>query len=148
MERKKAEISPGIGKLPALAPLANPYVPYQMQHPAQYDAKLGLVRGTLYPGLDLPFMGMVNHKPLNDSPMSRLQALAFAIQELALYLDTHRDDAEALELYRKYQQIYKEENKEYVRSHGPLCHNDMASGAEYTWLSDPWPWEYCGNKEA
>ncbi len=50
----------------------------------------GLIRGTLFPGLDLPFMGMVNNTEKSDTPMHELQALAFAIQELALYLDTHR----------------------------------------------------------
>lgn len=147
MERRKRDLVPGMGKLPAMAPLANPYVPYQMDNPVQYEARLGLVRGTMYPGLDLPFMGMVNKNPLKPSAMSELQALAFAIQELALYLDTHREDAEALELYRKYQQMHHEMKKEYVRKHGPLCHDDLTANNDYAWLSDPWPWEYCGNKE-
>lgn len=147
MERRKRAMSPGMGKLPALAPLANPYVPYQMDAPKQYEAHQGLIRGTLYPGLDLPFMGMVNKKPLPHSPMSELQALAFAIQELALYLDTHRDDMEALELYRRYQQMLHDKNKEYVHRYGPLCHKDASAKAEYAWLSDPWPWEYCNNRE-
>ena len=64
------------GRLPAVAPLANPYVPYQMENPPKYEARKGLVRGTLYPGLDLPFMGMVNQKELPVSAMSDLQALA------------------------------------------------------------------------
>lgn len=147
MERKKREVTPGVGRLPAMAPLANPYVPFQMENPAQYEARNGLVRGTLYPGLDLPFMGINNKKPLPITPMSELQVLAFAIQELALYLDTHSDDMEALELYRRYQQLYHDQNKEYVRKYGPLCHKDQTSKPEYAWLSDPWPWEYCGNKE-
>ena len=51
------------GRLPAMAPLANPYVPFQLENPPQYEAQKGLVRGTLFPGLDLPFMGMVNLTP-------------------------------------------------------------------------------------
>ena len=147
MQQKKREIAVGKGKLPAVAPLANPYVPFQMDHPEQYEAKLGLVRGTLYPGLDLPFRGMVNKKPLPQSPMAELQALGFALQELALYLDTHRDDTEALELYRRYQQMLHNKKMEYVRNHGPLNHQDQTTSPEYTWLNDPWPWEYCGNQE-
>ena len=147
MQQRKREIAPGMGKLPAVAPLANPYVPFQMDNPEQYEAKLGLVRGTLYPGLDLPFMGMVNKKPLDNSHMADLQALGFAIQELVLYLDTHRDDADALELYRRYQQLYHDQREEYVRKHGPLSHQDQTSSTEYAWLKDPWPWEYCMNRE-
>ena len=148
MQQRKREIATGMGKLPAVAPLANPYVPFQMDNPEQYEARFGLVRGTLYPGLDLPFMGMVNKKPLTSTPMAELQALGFAIQELALYLDTHRDDAEALELYRRYRQLYHEKKQEYVRKCGPLNHQDQTDDPEYSWLKDPWPWEYCMKQEA
>ena len=48
------------GKLPSSAPLANPYVPFQLDSPPKYEPRKALVRGTLFPGLDLPFMGMVN----------------------------------------------------------------------------------------
>ena len=91
----------GFGRLPAYAPLANPYVPFQQENPVKYDAQLALVRGTLFPGLDLPFRNMVNDTPLPQSLSSNLQVLAFAVQELALYLDTHREDQEALALYRQ-----------------------------------------------
>ena len=100
MKANTKHVNGGEGRLPAMAPLANPYVPFQLENPPKYDARKGLIRGTLFPGLDLPFMGMVNTKELNVTPKTELQTLAFAIQELALYLDTHRDDHEALELYR------------------------------------------------
>ena len=147
MERKKRSSPCGLGKLPAMAPLANPYVLFQLDDPERYEARQGLVRGTLYPGLDLPFMGMVNKKPLPPTPLSELQAIGFAVQELALYLDTHRDDTEALELYRRYQQMLQDKRMEYVRNHGPLSHQDQTTSPEYAWLNDPWPWEYSGNQE-
>ena len=87
------------GRLPASAPLANPYVPFQLENPPRYEARKGMVRGTLFPGLDLPFMGMVNKNEKPVTPRTELQVIAFALQELARYLDTHRDDQEALELY-------------------------------------------------
>ena len=96
MDNQKKEENGREGRLPAMAPLANPYVPFQLENPPQYEAQKGLVRGTLFPGLDLPFMGMVNLNELPETPSSQMQALAFAVQELALYLDTHRDDREAL----------------------------------------------------
>lgn len=134
------------GRLPAVAPLANPYVPYQLEDPPKYEARKALIRGTLYPGLDMPFMGMVNTKEKPVTPLSELQTLAFVIQELALYLDTHREDKEALELYRTYQKMYEQCKAEYARSYGPMTHN-MACQGPYAWLDDPWPWEYCANKE-
>ena len=144
---KQRNLPAGItGMLPAQAPLANPYVPFQLENPPKYEARRALIRGTLYPGLDLPFMGMSNKRELMVTPLSELQVLAFAIQELALYLDTHRDDAEALDLYRKYQKLYHEGMMQYSESCGPLNHRTPSEGP-YNWLNDPWPWEYCGNKE-
>lgn len=130
------------GRLPAMAPLANPYVPFQMEDPPKYEARKALVRGTLFPGLDLPFMGMVNTEEKPVTPLSELQVLGFALHELALYLDTHRNDQEALELYHQYQKIYHEAMMEYSKTHGPMTHAMPADHRGYAWLDDPWPWEY------
>lgn len=135
------------GRLPAVAPLANAYVPFQNENPPMYDARKGWIRGTIFPGLDLPFMGMVNQKEKKMTPMTQLQTMAFVIQELALYLDTHRDDDEALELYQSYQKMYHQAMMEYTDEFGPLNHQAPTKGP-YKWLDDPWPWEFCGNKEA
>ncbi len=88
MERTESHRPGGEGRLPAMAPLANPYVPFQKENPPKYEARKGIIRGTLFPGLELPFMGMVNKNELPVTPKTELQVLAFAIQELALYLDT------------------------------------------------------------
>ena len=134
------------GRLPSMAPLANAFVPFQQENPPMYEARKGWIRGTLFPGLDLPFMGMVNKKEKNITPMTELQTMAFAIQELALYLDTHRDDKEALELYRSYQKLYQQGMQAYAEQCGPLNHGTPTSGP-YRWLDDPWPWEISGNRE-
>lgn len=147
MERRNNTREGFDGRLPASAPLANPYVPFQLENPPKYEARKGLVRGTLFPGLELPFMGMVNKNELPVTPKTELQALSFAIQELALYLDTHRDDREALELYQQYQQMQHNCMKQYADSVGPLNHNSPTTGDRYRWLDDPWPWEYAANKE-
>ena len=146
MERKSADNRTNEGYLPASAPLANPYVPFQRENPPRYDARKALVRGTLFPGLDLPFSGMVNKNEKAVTPLTELQTMAFVIQELALYLDTHRDDNEALEVYRNYQKLYNEGKANYEKMCGPLNHMSVVNGG-YQWLDDPWPWEYAKNKE-
>ena len=146
MNNHDREQNAGEGRLPALAPLAKPYVPFQMENPPKYESRKALVRGTLFPGLDLPFMGMINKNEKAITPTTELQAMAFALQELALYLDTHRDDQEALEMYRAYQQMYHKGRMEYAKMCGPLSH-DMPTDGAYRWLDDPWPWELCANKE-
>lgn len=146
MDHKKSDNKYTEGRLPASAPLANPYVPFQREDPPKYEARKALVRGTLFPGLDLPFLGMVNKHEKPITPLTELQTMAFVIQELALYLDTHADDCEALELYRKYQKLYNEGRETYEKMCGPLNHMSVTEGP-YQWLNDPWPWEYAKNRE-
>lgn len=147
MEIKPSTNSDRNGRLPAKAPLANPYVPFQLEQAPRYEARKGLIRGTLFPGLDLPFLDMVNQKEKPVTALSELQVLGFAIQELALYLDTHREDQEALEVYQNYQKLYAHCREEYLRNRGPLNHMQTTDDKKYAWLDDPWPWEYCKNKE-
>ena len=146
MNEHPAVNSGGDGRLPAMAPLANPYVPFQLENPPKYEARKGLIRGTLFPGLDLPFMNMVNTREKPVTPLTELQTLAFAINELALYLDTHRNDKDAFELYRTYQKLYHDGAAMYSKEYGPLNHK-MPSDGSYRWLDEPWPWEYSANKE-
>lgn len=147
MEHKKSHSLGAEGRLPAMAPLANPFVPFQPENPPKYDARKALIRGTLFPGLDLPFMGMVNNQEKPITPKTELQVLGFAIQELALYLDTHPEDEEALDLYRSYQEIYHKGMMEYTERCGPVNHQTPVKGKGYRWIDDPWPWEYAANKE-
>ena len=79
MDNQKKEEYCREGRLPAMAPLANPYVPFQLENPPQYEAQKGLVRGTLFPGLDLPFMGMVNLNELPETPTGRRWSCTAAI---------------------------------------------------------------------
>ncbi len=146
MDSKKTVQNCGYGRLPATAPLANPYVPFQVEAPTKYEPRTAIIRGTLFPGLDLPFMNMVNTKELPMTPLTELQTLGFALNELALYLDTHRDDKEALEVFQTFQKLYNKGREKYEKECGPLTHmSAMENG--YDWLNDPWPWEYAGNRE-
>lgn len=146
--RRPGRCSDMQGVLPACAPLANPYVPFQQNNPQTYPAKKGVVRGTLFPGLDLPFMGMVNNRELSASHLHELQALGFAVVELGEYLDTHADDKEALELFRSYVEMYEKGMKEYQQMHGPLMQRESGANGTYDWLKNPWPWDYEANMEA
>lgn len=148
MERRKCRARETyMGYLPNPAPLANPYVPFQKEDPAKYEDRRALIRGTLYPGLDLPFHGMVNNQEKPVTPKSQLQSLGFVLQELALYLDTHPCDAKALEMYRSYQKMYHDHVVRFSEDCMPLNHATPVTDKEYTWLRDPWPWEYAANKE-
>lgn len=128
------------GKMPKCGMLAVPYVPVQRSTDDSYKADKALARGTLFPGLDLPYLGMVNESAGTPGPLQEVMALGFAVQELGLYLDTHKDDKQALELFQKYNKLYSEGVAEYERRYGPL-QLTSTGGPSFDWVDDPWPWD-------
>jgi spore coat protein JB len=130
------------GTMPACAPLAVPYVPYQQENPKRYSQADALNNGTLYPGLNLPFHVRATAANLPQTPLTELQALEFVNQELALYLDTHPSDTEAFELFKKYTALEREAHASYTATGHPISRGDSADAKTYTWMDDPWPWNY------
>ena len=128
------------GLLPACAPLARSYVPMQQSAAPQYDPGDALKRGTLFPGLDLPFMNMVNMEDLNGTPLGEVMALCFAAHELQLYLDTHPRDTEAFALLKSVLGLTEEAKRRYVAKFGPLTPDDLKTSEHFDWVEDPWPW--------
>ena len=101
--------------------------------------------GTLFPGLNLPFHAdMETRFPAANTALSELMALDFAIDELGLYLTTHRDDQEVLALYWSYIKLAREGREKYQEKYGPLLQTDLTPGS-YKWLDYPWPWDLGGN---
>lgn len=135
------------GILPACAPLANPYVPFQQQGAQTYPAARALVRGTLYPGLDLPFLNMVNQSEQSQTALHQLQAMNFAVSELGLYLDTHPEDQEAVDLFNQYVERYAAALSQYEQRFGSTTQFGAALTGRYEWLHDPWPWDYAAEQE-
>lgn len=71
--------------------------------------------------------------------LHQIKCLSFAIQELALYLDTHPDDEKALCLHNKYCKEYRELTDKYQKVYGPLTIHFPCN--KWRWLEEPWPWE-------
>lgn len=130
------------GTLPSCAPLALAYTPMQQCSTPKYDTNEALIRGTLFPGLDLPFMNIVNTKSMTDTALGELMALHFVCDELRLYLDTHSKDAEAFRLLKNMLELTKEAHKRYVEKYGPVRFDDLEMSDCYNWLDNPWPWNY------
>ena len=141
---KKSDYTTGC--LPCEAPLAMAYIPMQRSAVPAYDADEALARGTLFPGLDLPFMGMINEVG-ERCPRSELMAIDFVVDELELYLDTHSQDAEAFMMYQSFLALSAEAHTRYTALFGPLRQTDQKDKDSYTWLCDPWPWDYAAKKE-
>jgi len=132
------------GPLPSCAPLAVATIPMQPSSEPSFDGAEALVKGTLFPGLDLPFMDYVPTGELENTPMAELMALDFVTQELALYLDTHPEDQEAFETWRTFVALAEQGRQRYVELCGPVMRRDTAQFDSWVWNDTAWPWEYCG----
>lgn len=135
------------GSLPGCcASLAFPFVPMQEPNPVRYSRMEALQTGTLFPGLDLPFKAAIQAKTkMANTALVELMALDFAVDELGLYLVTHKEDQEVLQLYWSYVKLAKEGREKYQKLYGPLLQTDLTPEDGYAWLKDPWPWDVGGN---
>ena len=130
------------GALPTCAPLAIGTIPMQQASTPQYGAGQALARGTLFPGLDLPFMNVVNTGDAAGTPLGELMALGFVVDEMRLYMDTHPDDAEAFQSLKEMIALAREAHSRYIKKYGPVAFDDVALSDTYTWIDNPWPWNY------
>ncbi len=72
--------------------------------------------------------------------MNQINEASFAMDEILLFLDTHPDDAAAMEYYRNAAAMRHQAMDAYQRQFGPLM-VDGVFGNSWDWINDPWPWE-------
>ena len=67
----------------------------------------------------------------------------FVLNELNLYLDTHRACADGLARWQQARQEYLAAKQRYECEFGPLtvCETGAAPGCGWNWITAPWPWE-------
>lgn len=73
--------------------------------------------------------------------MQLIRRYDFALYDLSLYLDTHTQCRDALQLYQKYRTLRQAAVDEYVRRFGPLDHRQTESKTQWDWVKGPYPWE-------
>ena len=114
---------PNQGTLPGTcAPMVFPFVAMQEENPVRYSRMEALQTGTLFPGLDLPFKAAIQAKTkMANTALVELMALDFAIDELGLYLTTHAQDQEALQLYWSISSWRKRAVRSTRRCTAPCC---------------------------
>ena len=142
MDTNNTECTYKQGSLPGCAPLGLAAMPAQGSSQPAYGNDEALSRGTLFPGLDLPFMNIVNKMPAKTTPLRELMALDFVCNELSLYLDTHKDDTEAFATYQTMLKLYEDGRNTYASTYGPLQRSDLAYSPNFNWLNEPWPWDF------
>ena len=131
------------GTLPRCAALAAAYTPLQQENAPKYGSNEALTRGTLFPGLDLPFMNIANkNNPYAGTPLGEIMAIDFVIKELTLYLDTHKNDKEAFKMLQEMLELSKKGREQFAKKYGPIQISDLTLSDKYNWLDNPWPWDF------
>lgn len=76
-----------------------------------------------------------------DILLTKIQKYALALKELNLYLDTHPDCQQALDLFSKYSKLSQDATTDFIQKHGPIIPEQNNSDMHWSWINDPWPWE-------
>ena len=69
-----------------------------------------------------------------------------AIRMAFSVLNMSEEDAEAFALFKQYVETARTARDAYERANGPLKRKAAAKNDSYTWLQDPWPWNFEENE--
>ncbi|MCD7944585.1 MAG: spore coat protein CotJB [Clostridia bacterium] len=77
-----------------------------------------------------------------------VQMYGFVLDETRLFLDTHPENRQALEYYKKYSSLYRDAVAEYEAARGPLTtQSEAVTGDTWMWSCGGWPWQIAGEGE-
>jgi spore coat protein JB len=81
-----------------------------------------------------------------DELLKQLTILDFMLVDLALFLNTHPHEREAVEEYNAVACEADRVRTAYERLFGPLCsYRSKNNAPEWIWMNNPWPWSVEGN---
>ena len=68
----------------------------------------------------------------------KIYELDFAITDLALYLDLHKNDNDTYNIFKNYVKKYKEYKEKYENNYDIICQDSIIKNT-YSWTNNPWP---------
>ena len=80
-----------------------------------------------------------------DELLQKIMELDFYIVDLHLYLNTHPDDGEAIQMYNDAVLQNRELRAQYSEKYGMLLSNHCVSATPWQWIDSPWPWQKDAN---
>lgn len=126
-----------------------------------YDEAQAFRKGTIFPELDKPFFVTVldtevnkvvdnteKHSNSQESMLLQIQQVGFVLDDLRLYLDTHPEDKDGINLLKAMLKRKKSLMREFATHFYPLTPDCMADTYEnnpdeisYCWPEGKIPWE-------
>lgn len=80
-----------------------------------------------------------------DELLQKIMEFDFYIIDLHLYLNTHPDDNEAIQMYNAAILQNRSLRAEYSQKYGMLMSNFCVSATPWQWIDGPWPWQKDAN---
>lgn len=78
-----------------------------------------------------------------EAAARKISAIDFAIHDIELFLDSHRDNKKAIDLLAQYRKWKNELVIEYEQKYGDFVTvvGDVKAKTPWSWTNGPWPWE-------
>lgn len=82
-----------------------------------------------------------------DELLKKLSELDFIAVDLALFLNTHPDNSEAIQAYNQVITAADTVRMKYEEAYGPLCsfRSYARNTNHWEWNNAPWPWQTDAN---
>lgn len=76
-----------------------------------------------------------------ESLMRCLMQTSFVLDDMKLYLDTHPNDKEGMEIFENARIKRNEYLREYESKFGPITVDSASTNGRWDWIDNPWPWQ-------
>ncbi|MDD6261546.1 MAG: spore coat protein CotJB [Clostridiales bacterium] len=73
--------------------------------------------------------------------LTEIQSQRFAMDDAALFLDTHPECPNALKYHEERRADFQKAVKNYQEKYGPLTAQNTDDTEYWSWVTGPWPWE-------
>lgn len=79
-----------------------------------------------------------------EALLKKISTYQFAALDLQLYLDTHKDDTDAIKKMNMFKEKAAPLIEQFERKYGPLT-KSVTEKNNWSWIKAPWPWESEGD---
>lgn len=115
-----------------------------------YDPYIGFMKGNIFENLYEPYKNynfqQVNPNSEKEYQLLLVQTYSFNLNDIDLYLDTHPNDTNMINMYNEFSKLYKQALSEYELKYGPITFDSTSlNKTPWAWNNEPWPWEVNAN---
>jgi spore coat protein JB len=120
------------------------YANYRQNKTMFTNPNEGFLKGNIQNNIYKPYKsyapGNISVNNEKDRLLVEIQMYGFYLTDLGLYLDTHPNDMEALNLFNETRNTYYKKLGDFNRQYYPLCSFNSDKKDSYEWIEGKFPW--------